>query len=310
MRAVVTHDYGSAPAMTDVETPTAGPGEVRVRVRASSLNGFDIATAGGYFNGIFEHRFPVVLGRDFAGTVDQVGDGVTRFALGDDVFGVVLTMPLSAGGFGEYLVMPEDQAIAPMPPGLDHQRAGALGLAGAAAVGTLETAAPVAGETVLVAGATGGVGAIALQLLADTGAIVIATAHGDSESDHVRAFGAHHVVDYRADLPTQVRAIAPDGVDVVLHLAGDPVALADLVVGGGRLVSLLSPPADLFAGRDIVLSSVVASPVRPLLETLGGGVATGRLRVPVQRTYALGDVPRAFQDFAAGTLGKLVVTLD
>src|SRR5439155_6220401 len=75
MRAVVTENYGSPPVVAELETPTAGPGEVRVKVRASSPNGFDIALAHGYLKGLMEHRFPVVLGRDFAGTVDQVGEG-------------------------------------------------------------------------------------------------------------------------------------------------------------------------------------------------------------------------------------------
>jgi len=116
MRAVVTNAYGSPPTVTELEAPTPHPHEVRVEVRASSLNGFDVALANGYLKGLMEHRFPVVLGRDFAGVVDQVGDGVSRFRVGDVVFGVVLTQPLHAGAFADYLVVPEDHNIAACPP--------------------------------------------------------------------------------------------------------------------------------------------------------------------------------------------------
>jgi NADPH:quinone reductase len=308
MRAVVTKDFGSGPIMSEVDNPVAGPGEIRVRVRASSLNGFDVATAHGYFQGVFEHSFPVVLGRDFAGTVDQVGDAVNGFALGDDVFGVVLTFPLGAGGFGEFLVLPADHNIAHIPPGLDYVRAGALGLAGAAAATTLDTVAPVTGETVLVSGATGGVGAITLQLLVARGCVVIATAHGDAETAHVRNFGANFVVDYTRDLAEQVRAIAPAGVDVGLHFAGDPFVVSGLVVPGGRFATLLGLPPEQFGG--VVASSVVAAPFPSVLSGLAAEVAAGRLRIPVQRSYPLDDVPQAFADFAGGTIGKLVVRLD
>jgi len=310
MRAVVTADYGSAPAVTEVETPHAGPGEVRVRIRSSSLNGFDTAMYLGYLKGMMEHRFPAVLGRDFAGTVDQVGEGVTAFASGDDVFGVVLTQPLNAGGFAEYLVVPEDHYIARIPAGLDHATAGVLGLAGAAATGVLEATAPREGEHVLVSGATGGVGAIALQMLAARGAVTIATAATDTEVAHVRQYGATHVVDHTGDLAAQVRAIAPGGVDVVLHLAGDPNALSDLLVPGGRLATLLGVVPERAAERGITVSSVIANPHGALLTELATAAAGGRLRVPVQRSYALEDVPSAFADFASGTIGKLAVRID
>jgi NADPH:quinone reductase-like Zn-dependent oxidoreductase len=310
MRAVVTEDYGKAPTVTTMPAPTAAADEVRVRVRSSSLNGFDIALAHGHLKGLMEHRFPVILGRDFAGTVDQVGDAVTGFAVGDDVFGVVLTQPLAAGGFAEYLTVPAEHSIASMPAGLDHATAGALGLAGAAAVGALGAVTPGAGDTVLVSGATGGVGAFAIQLAARAGATVIATAVSNEEQSHVRSLGATYAVDHADDLVAQVRAIAPAGVTAALHLAGDPMVVAGLVAPGGRFASLLGVGPDQLPGRDVVATSVIASPRRDLLADLADEVVAGRLRVPVLRTYALADVPRAFADFAAGTMGKLAVSLD
>jgi NADPH:quinone reductase len=307
MRAVVSTDYGRGPTLAQVDTPEPGPGEVRVRVRASSLNGFDTALVRGFFQGIMPHRFPVVLGRDFAGTIDRVGAGVTRFAAGDDVFGVVLTQPLHAGGFADYLVVAEDHSIGSIPPGLGHATAGAMGLAGSAAIAALQAIQPQSGETVLVSGATGGVGAFALQMLAASDVTPIATAGSETEASHVRSLGAAHVVDHTDDVAAQVREIVPGGADAVLHFAGDPSAVRALTADGGRFASLLIMDAKPFAVRGIRATAVVAAPHRALLEGLAADVVAGRLTVPIQRTYPLAAVPDAFADFAAGTVGKLAV---
>jgi len=309
MRAIVTDDYGSAPRRAEVETPTAGPGQVRVAIRHASLNGLDNAVSQGYLRGMMEHVFPVVLGKDYSGTVDQVGDGVTDFAVGDDVFGVVLTWPLREGSFADYVVLAERPYVAPVPAGLDPATAAVIGLAGSAAMGCIEAVKPAAGETILVSGATGGVGAFAMQMAAARGATVIATATPGAEDDHVRGLGATHVVDYTGDVAGQVRELAPAGVDMVLHLAGDPQGLADLLIHSGRFASLLGVGPEQLGDRPITATSIIAEPVRPTLDRLAAEVAAGRLRIPVQRSYALDDVPKAFADFAVGTLGKLAVTI-
>jgi NADPH:quinone reductase-like Zn-dependent oxidoreductase len=105
MRAIVINDFGAPPTVSDLPQPQPEAGEVLVRVRASSLNGFDAATAAGRLKDMMEHRFPVVLGKDFAGTVEAVGDDVTRFAVGDEVFGVVMKPFLGDGGLGEYVTV-------------------------------------------------------------------------------------------------------------------------------------------------------------------------------------------------------------
>jgi NADPH:quinone reductase-like Zn-dependent oxidoreductase len=305
MRAVVVAEQGASPELTELPTPVPGAGEVLVRVQASSLNGFDTAVAAGYLAGMMEHRYPVVLGKDFAGTVEAVGDGVTRFAAGDRVFGVVTKAFLGDGGFGEYVVVGDQLGIAAIPDGLDTTTAGALGLAGAAAVDAVDAAAPQAGETVLVSGATGGVGAIAVQYAAAAGARVIATARPGAEADLVRSLGASEVVDHTGDLAAQVRGLAPAGVDVVFHLAGDGAALAGLLAEKGRLASTLG----LGPEQHPAAISIMATPTVQTLDRLAADVVAGTLSVPVERTYALAEVPAAFGDFAGGTLGKLAIIL-
>lgn len=145
MKAIAIDDFGGPPSLHDLPVPQPGEGEVLVRVRASSVNGFDVAVAGGLMKGKMEHRFPVVLGRDFAGTVEAAGPGVQSLRPGDAVFGVVTKPVLGAGAFGEYVTAAE-VSTALVPAGLDLATAGALGLAGTAALSTIGTNGPAAAQ--------------------------------------------------------------------------------------------------------------------------------------------------------------------
>ncbi|WCN79083.1 NADP-dependent oxidoreductase [Micromonospora sp. LH3U1] len=305
MKAVVTTEQGAKPEVAEVSTPQPTAGEVLVKVQASSINGFDLSVAAGYVVGMMEHRFPVVLGKDFAGTVETVGEGVTRFAVGDKVFGVVTKAYLGDGGFGEYVSVPEAVGIAKLPEGVDVTTAGTVGLAGTAAVDALDAAGPQAGETVLVSGATGGVGAIAIQYAAAAGATVIATAKPGEEADFVRGLGAHQVVDHTGDLPAQIRAAAPDGVDVIVHLAGDGSVLAGLLTEKGRIASTVGFGADQHPAATFIM----ANPTPETLERLAADLAAGRLSVPIERTFTLTEVPAAFGEFTGGTRGKIAITV-
>jgi NADPH:quinone reductase-like Zn-dependent oxidoreductase len=310
VRAIAIDEFGAPPALRDLPEPQPGPGEVLVRVQASSINGFDLAVAGGRLKGMMEHRFPVVLGKDFAGTVAAVGEGVTRFAVGDRVFGTVMKPVLGDGAFGQYVAVGEESAIAHVPAGLDLDVAGALGLTGTAALTSVNAVDPAAGETVLVCGATGGVGAHAVQLAAARGGEVIATARPGQEADLVRALGAAHTVDYTDDVPAAVRSLRPGGVPAIVHLAGDGLQLAELLQPGGRIASTLGLGPDQLADREVTATAVMAAPDRATLEHLAAEVVAGRLRVPITRGYRLAEVPQGLADFAGGTLGKLGVAVD
>jgi NADPH:quinone reductase-like Zn-dependent oxidoreductase len=308
MRAVAVDDYGAPPALRELPVPQPGPGEVLVRVEASSVNGFDRSVVAGHLKGMMEHRFPVVPGKDVAGTVAALGSGVSRFSVGDRVLGVVIAPALGPGAWGEYVALPEGFAAA-VPAPLDLETAGALGLAGAAALAAIDAVGPAAGEPVLISGATGGVGAVALQLAKARGATVLATARPGDEEAFVRGLGANATVDYAGDLVAAVRALHPGGVPAALHLAGDPAVLAGLVAPGGRLDSTLGFTQDAAGDRPLTVATIMANPDAATLERLAGDAAAGRLRVPVQRTYALADAPQALADFERGTLGKLAIRI-
>lgn len=305
MRAITLDAEGAAPALRDdLARPSPGPGEVLVRVRASSINGFDKKAAAGMMRGAMEYRFPVVLGKDFAGEVEAIGGSGGQFRVGDPVFGVVMRSYLGDGAWAEYLTAGEGYGITRLPPGLDLPAAGALGLAGATALDALAAVAPGPGDTVLVAGATGGVGAFAVQYARAAGARVIATARPGAAADAVRDLGADEVADYTGDLAGQVRAVAPDGVSAVVHLAGDGALLAGLLAADGRLASTVGFGPE----QHPAAVSIMGSPTPQTLDRLAADVVAGRVRVPVSRRYDLAEVPQALADFT-GALGKLAVTV-
>jgi len=245
MRAYAVSQAGAQPAHHELDIPEPAPGEVRVRVTAASVNGFDVAVAAGYMGAFFEHRYPVVLGREFAGVVDLLGDGVEGFAVGDRVFGVVSKPYLAEGAFADYTTADAATGVAVSPSVLTDVEAAGLGHTGSTALTILGALGPVEGRTVLVVGSTGGVGTLLTQLLAAAGATVISTGRTEEGRALLVGLGAAHAVDY-ADLDAAVRAVAPDGVDAAVHLAGDPEQIAALVKDGGRMASSLLYAPELF----------------------------------------------------------------
>ncbi|MFC5824561.1 NADP-dependent oxidoreductase [Nonomuraea insulae] len=311
MRAVTLPSVPATPQVTELEPPSPQPGEVLVEVSASSVNGFDAATAAGYLQGMMEHHFPLVIGKDFAGTITALADGVTGYAVGDAVFGVVTKSFLGAGSLAEYVTVPTAVGLAPIPHGLGAAQAGALGLAGTAALTAIEAVSPAEGESILIVGATGGVGLIALQYAAARGARVIATARPGAEADLVTELsgGKAELVDHDGDLAAQVRDLAPKGVAAALHLAGDGGQIAGLVADGGRLASTLGLTAEAVPGRDLSVVAVMAHPDEATLARLAADAASGTIRVPITTTYPIEQAPQAFADFGTGALGKLAVTI-
>jgi NADPH:quinone reductase-like Zn-dependent oxidoreductase len=307
MKAVVIADFNMDPAVHDVAPPRPGDGEVLVDVQCASVNGMDALTWAGAIKDMMPYKLPITLGRDFSGTVAGHGPGVTGYDIGDAVFGVLMTMPLHDGTFAEQVAVPV-RSMARRPESLDPTVAGALGLAGTAAKTAIDALAPAAGESVLICGATGGVGAIAVQLATLRGASVIATATPD-EAAFVRDLGADVTVDSRDDLVSAVRRLRPDGVDAALHAAGDGAALADLVVPGGRWASTLGVGPDQLVGRNIQATAVMAIPTTDTLDELAAAATDGRLRLPISKTYTIDQVTDAMKDFASGSLGKISVTI-
>lgn len=305
MRALAVISRDTGPAVADVPDRDPGPGEVRVKVAAASVNGFDMAVASGRLWDHLPHAFPVTIGRDFAGTVAGAGPGVSGFAAGDRVAGVNTVLELGPGPIAEYFTVPA-AGLARVPDAVTSVQAAAAGLAGVTALDLIAALGLDAGETVLVSGATGGVGAFAVQLAVARGARVIATARPGQATGFARSLGAHAVADYTGDIGAAVREIAPEGVVKIAHAAGDPAALAALLTPGGTLASVLGGTE---ADRDdVTMTSVMASYTPAKLTGLLAQIADGKLTVPVAASYPLEKATDALDGFGAGKLGKIVVT--
>jgi NADPH:quinone reductase-like Zn-dependent oxidoreductase len=299
-------------SVVDLPVPEKSAGVLRVRVRAATVNGFDVQHATGRLTAMMPHILPTVIGRDFAGVVEAVGEGRTDVAVGDEILGFVSYMPpLHDGSFAEFIVS-ADLVFSAKPAGLSFEAAASLGLAGVAALDVVDAADPKPGEVVLVVGATGGVGSIAVQLAAQRGATVVATAKTGDEEAFVWGLGAAETVDYSAgDVAGQIRARYPAGIDALIDLVDRDEAasaMAALVRDGGRLATTMgNADAEGSATRAVKATNVMASPTPEKLASLAALAAAGDLVVHIQQTFALADVDAALKAFSAGTLGKIVV---
>ena len=315
MKALVLSDFDSAPALQDLPVPEPGPEQVRVRVKAAGLNKIDALISAGMLRGTAEYEFPVVLGRDAAGIVDAVGADVRNVATGDEVIGheLLAGSPLHDGTLAQYAILP-GRGVARKPATVDFTTAAALPLAGATALATVDAVDAGPGKTILIAGASGGVGSYAVQLAISRGASVIATGLPDDDA-RLRDLGATEVVDYRGDVAAEVRAAHPDGVDGLIDLVSSGVdsnlKLAATVRDGGKVASTLYvADAEKLGERGISATNVVASPVSETLPTLSDEVDRGQLRIDVEQTLPLEDAAKGLDALAAGRArGKIVVTL-
>ncbi len=293
--------------------PEPAPNELLVRVRASSINRIDVLVASGMLKGMMEYEFPAVPGRDFAGTVEQVGSNANRFQVGDDVFGFLTKPTVHEGAWAEYVTVPEDGFVARKPSGLDFTEAAALPLAGVTALVAVDAVDPHEGDTVLVVGADGGVGSYAVQLATARGATVIATAKPDDEQ-RLRELGAAETIDYtQQDIAAAVRERHPDGVNALIDLVNQAdgfAPFAEIVRDGGRAASSLgAADEDALAGRNITATNVMASADASAMTRFADLVDRGELNAAVDAVRTLEEASAAIEQFTAGKRGKIVISL-
>ena len=286
MRAITLNEPDSQPAPgEDVSEPAPAANEVLVRVHASSVNPVDGSIAAGLLAGMgVEYEYPVTLGRDYAGTVDQTGAAVSGFKAGDQVFGFLLHANPTArdGAWTELITVTEERSIAPVPDGVDLATAGAAPLAGITAVTAVDALDLSEGDVLLVAGATGGVGSLAVQFAAKARATIVAPALPEDE-DFLRGLGVSETVPRDGDVAAAVRERFPDRVDALLDLVNYAPGTYDPALKAGARVASPTGAAGDGPGR----ANVMAAPTAENLQRLGALLADGTLRVPVQGTYPL-----------------------
>lgn len=306
MRAFTLESFDARPALRDdVPEPDVGDDGLLVRVQTSSVNPVDVLIAAGALKEMAEHEFPVTLGRDFAGVVEQVGSRVGRYRPGDEVFGFVLHAypTVRDGSWAELITVPEDNFVAAGPESVDVAQAGAAPVAALSAIAAFDALAPAEGESVLVVGAAGGVGSFFVQLAAAAGANLIAPALPE-DRDYLRGLGVAELVDRNADVAAAVREAHPAGVDAVLDVVSQTPD-DSLLREGGRLASPLGA-----AGEGPGRFNVMAVPSPANLQRLAGLLETGALRVSIQRTYRLEQAGEALQALpSTHTQGKLALTI-
>ncbi|MEU5517113.1 NADP-dependent oxidoreductase [Streptomyces griseoaurantiacus] len=319
-RAVRLRSFGGPEALEvhQVPAPEAGPGQVRVRVTAAGLNPMDwVMTADADTAARFGLTLPVGFGTDYAGVIDQVGEGVTGFAPGDRVFGGALSRAVADLVVVDARGDTAADEVHHTPEGVDDRTAATLTIAGRTAAAALAVLGSGSGahsnpglglglgpdDTVLIGGAGGGVGVFAVQLARVAGARVIGTGSAAS-ADHLRSLGAEPVA-YGDGLTDRVRALAPEGITAALDLHGvDTVhAARELGVPDARICTIAAQIEGVPAANG-------ANAAPGALEEIAALIAAGRLRVPVAATFPIDEIRRATELQAARHVrGKVVIDL-
>jgi NADPH:quinone reductase-like Zn-dependent oxidoreductase len=308
MRAISQQTFGGPEVLSvaEMEQPQPLPTEVLVRVRAVGVNPVETSIRSGAWPLLGTP--PFVLGWDISGVVEQIGAGVTRFRPGDEVYGMPY-FPRAVGAYAEFVVASSRQ-LAYKPARLDHRHAAALPLAGLTAwQGLVDAAQLKEGERVLIHGAGGGVGHLAVQIAKARGAHVTATVSG-SKRDFVRGLGADEVLDYRAmDFASEV-----GNLDVVLDLVGGDYGERSLPTlrAGGVLVTAADPMnqhlADQAEQAGVRFAGIMVEPDHVALESLAELVDDGRLSVHVARSFTFEEIAAAHRFVEDGhMIGKVVL---
>ncbi len=318
MRAIRVHQFGGPEVLKveEVPDPTPGPGQVVVRVKAAGVNPVDAYIRSGAY--ALKPQLPYTPGTDAAGTVEAVGSGVSGLAKGARVY----TLWTVTGVYAE-LTLCEAKDVKPLPPNIDFTPGAGISVPyGTAYRALFQRAHALAGETVLVHGASGGVGIAGVQLARARGMTVIGTAGTEKGRSLVKEQGAHHVLDHTAaDYLEKIKALTDGrGVDVVLEMLSNVNLGKDLTVlaRGGRVVvigcrgTIEINPRDAMARDASILGMVLfnASPqeMQRIHAGIGAGLANGTLRPVVGREFPLVEAPKAHEAvLASGAYGKIVL---
>ena len=308
MQAISQTSVGGPEILTLVTrpVPTPGAGDVLVRVRAAGVNPVDIAVRAGWYPLLGE--LPYTIGWDISGIVEQIGPGVTDFAIGDEVFGMP-RFPKEAAAYAEFVIAPASE-LSFKPKKIDHAHAGGLPLAGLTAWQALVGTGNIKhGQRVLIHAAAGGVGHLAVQIAKARGAHVVATT-SPAKVDFVRSLGADEVIDYTT---TDFADVAND-IDLVLETIGGENAERSLktLKSNGTLISLIgiSDKAKATAKElGIRNEHISVVPDREALEELSRLIEAGKLAVQMAKTFPLAQAGAAHTFLGTKPAGKVVLTM-
>ena len=305
MKAIQVNQYGGEEQLNLVEVPKPKPaaGQVVVRIAATSFNPIDVKRVSGVMRQIFPLQFPFIPGGDFSGVVDEVGDGVHNYKIGDEVIGY----SMSGGAYAELIAIGADK-IARKPQSVGHIEAASLSMVAQTAIQALDRAAVAKGQTILIHGAGGAVGGIAVQIAHQRGIKVIAAASSAS-ADRLKAYGADQVLDYAA-APFET---VVSNVDVVLDAVGGEIQQRSYAVlkPGGKLVAITQPPSQEEAAKHNVDASMLQTEVSSSSQQkVAEMIDAGEIKPFIGRVYPLSEVAQAWRDRKSQHIeGKIVFTI-
>ena len=293
MKAVRLLEYGGPLAFDDAPTPTIAGDEILVKVESTAVNHLDLVKASGMARQILPIDLPWIPGHEFSGVVEEIASDVSAFAPGDAVFGTT-----GMGAYAEYLAV-KPATIVKKPPNLSFEQAASVPVAAQTAWQGIFTHGHLEkGQTILIQGGAGAVGAYAVQLASQAGATVIATASGNDEA-YLKSIGASRVIDYReAGFEKALR----DKVDVVLDLVGGDTQKRSFLVlkEGGQLVATTQPVSPEESARHRVSGAMMRlAPSADGLGKIARLLEEGAIRPDVASVYALQDAAQAWRDIAA-----------
>lgn len=310
MKAATYDEFGGKEKIkvSTVDVPELKEGEILVRIKAAGVNPVDTAVREGYLKDFLPYEFPVIPGWDVAGVVEDRGFSARKFNVGDEVYAYARRPKVQYGTFAEYIVIPETY-FARKPQNLSFEEAAGIPLVGLTAYQSLYDAGNLQeDQTVLILGASGGVGSIAIQLAKEKGATVIGVA---SEKNHayMKELGADHTVDYKGNhIGNAVKGIFTDGVDMIFDCTSGETLEQSLsaLKKQGTLVSILNHGENI--NRSINFHYVFVEPNARQLEHLRELAESGKLKVHVSNTYSLEETAEAMQQIQTlHTTGKIVI---
>lgn len=295
----------------EFDQPEPGEGEVLIRVKAAGVNPVDAAVARGMLKDAIPTEFPVIPGWDVAGVVEENGFAARRFKKGDEVYAYARRTTIQNGTFAEYIALPESY-LAYRPKKITMEESGGIPLVGLTVYQSIfETGNLEDGQTIVVLGASGGVGTLAIQMAKSVGATVIGVA---SEKNHsyMKELGADETIDYSAaHVGKSVKKVAPDGVDLVFHCSrGNSLSEcmeADVLKKDGRVVSITKSKPE--PEWEVTYDYVFVEPNATQLKHIAELADDGKIKVPETQAFSLDEAGQALQEVETlHTRGKLVIT--
>ena len=295
----------------DLDKPEPGEGEVLVRIKAAGVNPVDAFVANGMLKDAISNEFPTIPGWDMAGVVEERGHSARRFKEGDEVYAYARRPVIKHGTFAEYIALPESY-LAKRPQKISMEEAGGIPLVGLTAYQAIFDAGKMKeGQILLILGASGGVGTLAIQLAKAHGIKVIGVA-SEKNHNYMEELGADAVIDYKDNhVGEAVAAIEPDGVDMIFHCsrgeALNQVMETGVLKENGHLISITNSNPDI--NDDINFQYVFVEPNAVQLQHIQELADDGKIKVHVSKAYKLEEAGQALKDVQTlHTRGKLVIT--